>query len=108
MALSYSNAEHSVIWDDSQRMSIPCVVGNSQFDEIEEAGTAIADYAPPAVPMGQVRADRDALLAACDWVVTKALEAGTAVPSAWVTYRTSLRDFPAAVDLDNIVWPTAP
>ena len=107
MALSYLNAEHSVIWDDSQRMSIPCVAGNTQFDEIA-AGTEIADYAPPAVPMGQVRADRDALLASCDWVVTKALEAGTAVPSAWIAYRTSLRDFPAAVDLDNIVWPTAP
>ena len=38
------------------------------------------------------RVERNKRLANCDWVVTKSLEAGTAVPSSWSTYRTALRD----------------
>ena len=56
-----------------------------------------------------LRAKRDALLADCDWVVVKAQEAGGDVPSAWVTYRTALRNLPATTsDPANPTWPTAP
>jgi hypothetical protein len=56
-----------------------------------------------------LRAKRDALLAGCDWVVVKAQEAGEDVPAAWVTYRTALRNLPAATsDVANPSWPTAP
>ena len=56
-----------------------------------------------------LRAKRDRLLAACDWVVVKAQEAGEDVPTAWVTYRTALRNIPAATsDPANPTWPTAP
>ena len=56
-----------------------------------------------------LRAERDALLADCDWVVVKAQEAGGDVPSAWVTYRTALRNLPATTsDPANPTWPTAP
>ena len=56
-----------------------------------------------------LRAKRDELLAACDWVVVKAQEAGEDVPAAWVTYRTALRNLPAATsDPANPTWPTAP
>jgi len=56
-----------------------------------------------------LRAKRDALLAACDWVVVKAQEAGEAVPAAWQAYRTSLRDLPAnTTDPASPVWPTKP
>ena len=48
------------------------------------------------------RAERDKRLAACDWVVTKALEAGGSVPSAWVTYRTALRDITSHANWPNI------
>jgi len=64
------------------------------------------------------RAERDKRLAACDWVVTKALEAGGSVPSAWVTYRTALRDITghsswpnlayADMEGNNSDWPTEP
>ena len=64
------------------------------------------------------RAERDKRLAACDWVVTKALEAGGSVPSAWVTYRTALRDITAHANWPNLAyadmegnnsdWPTEP
>ena len=48
------------------------------------------------------RAERDKRLAACDWVVTKALESGGSVPSAWVTYRTALRDITTHSNWPNI------
>ena len=57
------------------------------------------------------RNERDMLLSACDWVAIKALEAGTSVPSAWVTYRTALRDITSHSDwpdLDAGDWPTKP
>jgi len=64
------------------------------------------------------RAERDKRLAACDWVVTKALEAGGSVPSAWVTYRTALRNITAHsnwpdinypdMEGNNSDWPTEP
>ena len=51
------------------------------------------------------RAERDKRLAACDWVVTKALEAGGSVPSAWVTYRTALRDITSHSNWPNLNYP---
>ena len=57
------------------------------------------------------RHTRDALLAESDWVVTKALEASEAVPSAWVTYRTALRDLTDHSDWPNLAdddWPAKP
>jgi len=56
-----------------------------------------------------LRAKRDELLAASDWVVVKAQEAGEDVPAAWVTYRAALRNLPAATgDPANPTWPDAP
>ena len=65
------------------------------------------------------RDERNKRLANCDWVVTKALEAGTAVPSAWSTYRTALRDITTHANWPNLQsgdiddgggsdWPTEP
>ena len=51
------------------------------------------------------RAERDKRLAACDWVVTKALESGGAVPSAWSTYRTALRDITTHANWPNLANP---
>ena len=57
----------------------------------------------------ELRGKRDELLAASDWVVVKAQEAGEDVPAAWVTYRTALRNLPAATsDPANPTWPDAP
>ena len=63
-------------------------------------------------------AQRNRRLASCDWVVTKALESGGSVPSAWVTYRTALRDITAHANWPNLTgpdidgiggdWPTEP
>ena len=51
------------------------------------------------------RAERDKRLAACDWVVTKALEAGGSVPSDWATYRTALRNITAHANWPNLSSP---
>ena len=64
------------------------------------------------------RVERNKRLANCDWVVTKSLEAGTAVPSSWSTYRTALRDITKHANWPNLTgpnmdgsggdWPTEP
>ena len=64
------------------------------------------------------RNERNRRLTNCDWVVIKALEAGTAVPSAWVTYRTALRNITTHDNWPNLQsgdidgsgsdWPTEP
>ena len=56
-----------------------------------------------------VKADRDRMLAGCDWIVTKSTEDGTPVPDAWKTYRQALRDIPTQEGFPfNIVWPVRP
>jgi hypothetical protein len=54
---------------------------------------------------------RDFLMTDSDWVVTKALEADVAVPSAWGTYRQALRDITDHANwplLEEADWPVAP
>lgn len=55
------------------------------------------------------RTERDRLLAACDWVVTRATEAAQAVPAVWVAYRQALRDVPEQPGFPTTInWPAAP
>ena len=56
----------------------------------------------------RIRSRRDFLLSRTDWIVTKAKETGTNMPTAWKTYRQALRDVPTQTDVDNITWPTKP
>ena len=55
-----------------------------------------------------IRSQRDALLSDTDWIVTKAKETGTNIPTNWKTYRQALRDVPDQTDPDDITWPTKP
>lgn len=105
MGLKYANADHTTIFDDSQNMHIPCVAGNTQFDEIEAAGTAIADYVPPAPTWAGIRGERDALLKSTDWwgVSDRTMSAEE------TAYRQSLRDLPQTfANPEDVVWPTKP
>lgn len=65
----------------------------------------------------EIRATRDSLLADTDFLVTRHRDQlDTGIPTTlsaeqyaeMLTYRQTLRDFPATVDFDNIVWPTPP
>ena len=71
---------------------------------------ALAFEAPrsPAQAWTDVRAERDTLLAASDWTVTRAVETGSSIPTAWSTYRQALRDITEQEDPFNIDWPTPP
>lgn len=105
MGLKYANADHTTIFDDSRNMHIPCSAGNTQFDEIEAAGTAIADYVAPAATWDSVRAERNQLLKDTDWQASS----DYTMSDAQKTYRQALRDLPATnADPTKIVFPDAP
>lgn len=56
-----------------------------------------------------IRATRDQKIAETDWIVTKALESGAAVPDNYVTYRQTLRDIPTQEGFPwDVTWPTKP
>ena len=56
-----------------------------------------------------VRAERDRLLAETDWVVIKAKETSTNIPTATKTYRQELRDISSAEGFPHtMTWPTKP
>jgi len=56
-----------------------------------------------------VRAERDKLIASCDWMAIKAFEGGTTVSTEWATYRQALRDVSAQAGFPNdITWPEKP
>ena len=55
-----------------------------------------------------VRAQRDARLAECDWIVARSTEAGGLVPEVWRVYRQALRDITEQSDPVDIDWPSIP
>ena len=71
-----------------------------------------------AEPMQLLREERDRRISECDWIVTRAKETGSNIPTAWKTYRQALRDLPASadpkldseydLDLSSVTWPTKP
>ncbi len=57
----------------------------------------------------EIRSQRDTILSESDWIVTKAKETSTNVPTAWKTYRQELRDITTQAGFPNtITWPTKP
>jgi hypothetical protein len=71
---------------------------------IFEADQKAWNDAAPARAMADIRAERNAKLAASDW---RGISDNT-MSDEWKSYRSQLRDFPANVDLNNIVWPEEP
>ena len=56
-----------------------------------------------------VRADRNARIAATDWLVTKAVEIGQLPNYSIAAYRQALRDIPSQPGFPwDIIWPEAP
>ena len=84
------------------------------WHRLEVAGGTLA-WVPgdTAAAWAGVRAQRDKLLAACDWRVVYAADRGGVASAAWAvspwrTYRQALRDITAQADPCNISWPTVP
>lgn len=56
-----------------------------------------------------IRSERDAKLAACDWTVLTDSPLTTAKKTEWKTYRQALRDISAAEGFPHtMTWPTEP
>ena len=88
-----------------------CLDGNVQVVDltaeeisIYEANEKAWNDAAPARAMADIRAERNAKLAASDW---RGISDNN-MSDSWKTYRQQLRDFPANVDLSNITWPKEP
>ena len=64
----------------------------------------IASAAETAASMKAIRSERDRRLSETDWWAGSDLT----MSDAQTAYRAALRNFPATVDLANIVWPTKP
>ena len=104
------NNYNSIEWFDSRNKP-------SETDVINEVNRLIADE-----PMRLLRVERDKRLAESDWVVTKAIENETSIPSEWKTYRQALRDLPSSATpvlgatiggnydpgIRDVTWPTKP
>ena len=69
----------------------------------EDSATRSADDL--AAKWSGIRAERDALLAACDWMANS----DVIMSDAWATYRQALRNLPASQsNPDNVVFPEEP
>ena len=91
---------------DGVPMVIPTDAGNRHYAALLEQGIQIVAYVEPPITAEQVRAERDALLAACDW--TQVADAPVD-QAAWAVYRQALRDVTAQAGFpDAVVWPTKP
>ena len=56
-----------------------------------------------------MRDARNSALTRCDWVITRAFEEGTPVPTAYIEYRGKLRDLPNQEGFPyNYIWPEEP
>lgn len=55
-----------------------------------------------------LRENRDRLLSASDWTQMPDSPLTNEQKQAWAAYRQSLRDLPATVDINNIVYPEKP
>lgn len=101
--MKYLNPAHTIIRDDERRLSIPADLDNRDYVEILASGVAIDDYVAPEKEWPEIRAERDALLNASDWMAM----ADRTLTDAQSAYRQSLRDVPQ--DFANpaaVVWPT--
>ena len=99
---NYPGSEWSLSGDD--------YAGLTWLSDTPKPSKATLDAAWPAVldalAWDRVRAERDRLLAACDW--TQVADAPVD-SSAWAVYRQALRDVPQDYATpDEVVWPTPP
>ncbi len=56
----------------------------------------------------KVRAQRDVMLASCDWTQLPDVPLDAKKKQEWITYRQELRDVTNQTDPYNIVWPVVP
>lgn len=88
----------AILETDSSEWSVTWTQVKAKYDELVAAH-----------PISLLREARDKKLAETDWIVTKSLESGVAVPNNWQTYRQALRDITETYSsLDDVNWPEKP
>lgn len=77
-----------------------------RWDESAKAWISVRTRAGVAA---DVRQTRDARLAECDWMVTRAVDRDEPVPAEWRAYRQALRDLTEQPGFPNeVTWPEPP
>ena len=88
----------AILETDSSEWSVTWTQVKAKYDELVAAH-----------PISLLREARDKKLAETDWIVTKSLESGVAVPNNWQTYRQARRDITETyTSLDDVNWPEKP
>ncbi len=84
------NAEVAVIGNDIDTCSIQWLNGTTPISnsDIKAQFTAVKFD----IAIGNLRTKRNRLLTETDYIIIKAKETGTTIPTAWKTYRQELRD----------------
>lgn len=69
----------------------------------------LVDKRSPEYFAEAARSLRNQKLAACDWVITRALDQGGQVPKEWQVYRKALRDITTQPGFPSeVTWPVPP
>ena len=84
--------------------------GNCVFTVEVDAAWDMANRPEPLdeTKMEAIRAERNRLLAECDWTQLSDVSLATELKTAWQEYRQALRDLPETVDFDNPIFPVRP
>ena len=95
-------ARYKVVYGPNGSETILLTAEEETARDAEEAAWVDGE---PARKWGAIRAERNALLAASDWMANS----DVTMSDAWKSYRTALRDLPANTsDPANPTWPDTP
>lgn len=115
----YSGFYTTDIWDESEIPMSECIeLTKEQWVQARKERCVVIDGTHTLVETTQeevneaayskLRQERDLLLAKCDWTLLPDSPLSETKKTEWATYRQALRDLPASVDINNIVYPTKP
>ena len=111
----YKVVSRNGVTQDANGNWVEAYVESDMFaDYVDEDGVTVTKASQEAEYTARkaataARAERDGLIASCDWMAIKAFEGGTGVATEWATYRQALRDVSAQAGFPNdITWPEKP
>lgn len=92
--------------------NVRIVRGDIAYDENENEVSYDNNAVLLEASLIELREKRNLLLSQSDWIVTKAKETGTTIPTAWKTYRQALRDITENLttveEVNAVVFPDKP
>jgi hypothetical protein len=102
----------SVVITDGEYSALMAAQAVGMVIAPDKAGRPVAIDPPKPTrdqAIASLRAERDRLLAVCDWTQMPDVSLTVTKKAAWAVYRQALRDLPAmATDPANPDWPTSP